>query len=245
MHILAGLDMPEPMLVIESLSVFYGSIRAVDGASIRVDAGETVALIGSNGAGKSTLLKTISGLMRARSGTITHEGTDITRASTDRIVARGISQCPEGRRVFGRMTVRENLVLGGIGRPTADADLDIERMLELFPRLRERLTQSAGTLSGGEQQMLAIARALMSRPQLLLLDEPSLGLAPLMVEQVFRIIGDLKAQGLTMLLVEQNVHHALDSADRAYVMETGRITLEGPAETMRHDPRVEQSYLGL
>ena len=142
------------------------------------------------------------------------------------------------------MTVRENLVLGGIGRPAADSDRDIERMIELFPRLRERLTQPAGTLSGGEQQMLAIARALMSTPRLLLLDEPSLGLAPLMVEQVFGIIDDLKVQGLTMLLVEQNVHHALDSADRAYVMETGRVTLEGPAETMRHDPRVEQSYLG-
>jgi len=236
--------MPEPMLAIDSVSVFYGSIRALDGASLHVDAGETVALIGSNGAGKSTLLKTISGLMRARSGSITYEGVDITRASTDRIVARGISQCPEGRRVFGRMTVRENLVLGGIGRPAADANRDIERMLDLFPRLRERLTQHAGTLSGGEQQMLAIARALMSNPRLLLLDEPSLGLAPLMVEQVFGIIDDLKSQGLTMLLVEQNVHHALDSADRVYVMETGRITLEGPAETMRHDPRVEQSYLG-
>ena len=236
--------MPEPMLAIDSVSVFYGSIRALDGASLHVDAGETVALIGSNGAGKSTLLKTISGLMRARSGSITYEGVDITRASTDRIVARGISQCPEGRRVFGRMTVRENLVLGGIGRPAADANRDIERMLDLFPRLRERLTQHAGTLSGGEQQMLAIARALMSNPRLLLLDEPSLGLAPLMVEQVFGIIDDLKSQGLTMLLVEQNVHHALDSADRVYVMETGRITLEGPAEAMRHDPRIEQSYLG-
>ncbi|MCY7418337.1 MAG: ABC transporter ATP-binding protein [Chloroflexi bacterium] len=237
--------MPEPMLVIEGVRVYYGSICAVDGASLRVDAGETVAIIGSNGAGKSTLLKTISGLMQARAGTIRYAGTDITRASTDRIVAMGISQCPEGRRVFGRMSVRENLVIGGIGRPAADADRDIERMTALFPRLKERLTQAAGTLSGGEQQMLAIARALMSKPRLLILDEPSLGLAPLMVEQVFRIIDDLKSQGLTMLLVEQNVHHALDSADRAYVMETGRIILEGPAKTLRHDPRVEQSYLGL
>jgi len=237
--------MPEPMLVIEGVSVYYGSIRAVDGASLHVDAGETVAIIGSNGAGKSTLLKTISGLMQARAGTIRYAGTDITRASTDRIVAMGISQCPEGRRVFGRMSVRENLVVGGIGRPAADADLDIERMTALFPRLKERLTQAAGTLSGGEQQMLAIARALMSKPRLLILDEPSLGLAPLMVQQVFRIIDDLRTQGLTMLVVEQNVHHALDSADRAYVMETGRVILEGPAETLRHDPRVEQSYLGL
>ncbi len=233
------------MLAIDSLTVYYGSIRAVDDATLRVDVGETVALIGSNGAGKSTTLKTISGLMRPRSGSIVYEGTDITRASTDRIVSLGISHCPEGRRVFGRMSVRENLVVGGIGRPAADAERDIDRMTELFPRLRERLTQSAGTLSGGEQQMLAIARALMSRPRLLILDEPSLGLAPLMVEQVFGIIDDLKTQGLTMLLVEQNVHHALASADRAYVMETGRITLEGPAATLRDDPRVEQSYLGL
>jgi branched-chain amino acid transport system ATP-binding protein len=236
--------MADPMLGIEALSVYYGSIRAVDGASLRVEPGETVAIIGSNGAGKSTLLKTISGLMRARSGTITYEGVDITHASTDRIVALGVSHCPEGRRVFGRMSVRENLVIGGIGRPVPDADRDIERMLELFPRLRERLTQAAGTLSGGEQQMLAIARALMSAPRLLILDEPSLGLAPLMVEQVFSIIDDLKAGGLTMLLVEQNVHHALDSADRVYVMETGRVTIEGPAETLRHDARIEQSYLG-
>ncbi len=236
--------MAEPMLGIDALSVYYGSIRAVDGASLRVESGETVAIIGSNGAGKSTLLKTISGLMRGRGGKITYEGVDITHASTDRIVSLGVSHCPEGRRVFGRMSVRENLVIGGIGRPVPDADRDIERMLELFPRLRERLTQAAGTLSGGEQQMLAIARALMSAPRLLILDEPSLGLAPLMVEQVFNIIDDLKAGGLTMLLVEQNVHHALDSADRVYVMETGRVTIEGPAETLRHDPRIEQSYLG-
>jgi branched-chain amino acid transport system ATP-binding protein len=203
-----------------------------------------VALIGSNGAGKSTLLKTISGLLRPRQGVIRFDGREIGAASTDRIVAMGISHCPEGRRVFGRLSVRENLVLGGIGRPVADADRDIERMIQLFPRLRERFGQAAGTLSGGEQQMLAIARALMSAPRLLLLDEPSLGLAPLMVEQVFRIIDDLRAQGLTMLLVEQNVHHALDSADRAYVMETGRITLEGPAAELRQDPRVERSYLG-
>jgi branched-chain amino acid transport system ATP-binding protein len=236
--------MAEPMLAIDALSVYYGSIRAVDGASLHVDAGETVAIIGSNGAGKSTLLKTISGLMRARAGAISYQGLDITRASTDHIVALGISQCPEGRRVFGRMSVRENLVVGGIGRPAREADLDLERMTELFPRLRERLTQAAGTLSGGEQQMLAIARALMSAPRLLLLDEPSLGLAPLLVEQVFGIIDDLKKSGLTLLLVEQNVHHALDAADRVYVMDTGRITLEGPAATLRHDPRIEQSYLG-
>ncbi len=236
--------MAEAMLAIESVSVYYGSIRALDGVTLHVDQGQTVALIGSNGAGKSTLLKTVSGLMRARSGSIRYEGSDITRAATDRIVALGISQCPEGRHVFGRMSVRENLVLGGIGRPKVEADRDIDRMTELFPILKERMAQHAGTLSGGEQQMLAIARALMSAPRLLILDEPSLGLAPLIVEQVFRIIDDLKTKGLTMLLVEQNVHHALDSADRVYVMETGRITIEGSSATLRHDPRIEQSYLG-
>ncbi|MEZ4595696.1 MAG: ABC transporter ATP-binding protein [Chloroflexota bacterium] len=233
-----------PLLAIESLEVAYGSIRAIRDATLQVASGELVALIGSNGAGKSTLLKTVSGLLRPRRGSIRFDGQDVAGASTDRIVGLGISHCPEGRRVFGRLSVRENLVLGGIGRPVADADRDIERMADLFPRLRERFGQAAGTLSGGEQQMLAIARALMSAPRLLLLDEPSLGLAPLMVEQVFRIIDDLRAQGLTMLLVEQNVHHALDSADRAYVMETGQTTLDGPAAELRRDPRIERSYLG-
>jgi branched-chain amino acid transport system ATP-binding protein len=233
-----------PLLAIEGLSVSYGSIRAIQDATLHVVPRELVALIGSNGAGKSTLLKTVSGLLRPRQGAIRFDGRDITGASTDRIVGLGISHCPEGRRVFGRLSVRENLVLGGIGRPAADAARDIERLADLFPRLRERFGQAAGTLSGGEQQMLAIARALMSAPRLLLLDEPSLGLAPLMVEQVFRIIDDLRAEGLTMLLVEQNVHHALDAADRAYVMETGHITLEGPAAELRHDPRIERSYLG-
>jgi branched-chain amino acid transport system ATP-binding protein len=237
-------DPGTPLLAIDRLGVSYGSIRAIQDATLHVGTGELVALIGSNGAGKSTLLKTVSGLLRPRQGTIRFDGREIAGASTDRIVAMGISHCPEGRRVFGRLSVRENLVLGGIGRSVADADRDIDRLTELFPRLRERFGQAAGTLSGGEQQMLAIARALMSAPRLLLLDEPSLGLAPLMVEQVFRIIDDLRTHGLTMLLVEQNVHHALDSADRAYVMETGRITLEGPAGELRQDPRVERSYLG-
>ena len=232
------------MLELEDLSVYYGNIRALDGVSIRVGQGELVAIIGSNGAGKSTTLRTISGLLRARQGSIRYEGTDITRAATDRIVGLGISHCPEGRRIFGRLTVRENLVLGGIQRPAAEAHAEIERMGELFPRLRERMTQQGGTLSGGEQQMLAIARALMSRPRLLILDEPSLGLAPLMVERVFEVIEQLKARGLTILLVEQNVHHALDVADRVYVMESGRVTLDGPAATLRHDPRVEGAYLG-
>jgi branched-chain amino acid transport system ATP-binding protein len=232
------------MLELDAISVYYGNIRAVDHVSLRVEQGELVALIGSNGAGKSTTLRTISGLQRPRHGRVRYEGADITHESTDRIVARGISHAPEGRRIFARLSVRENLVLGGIQRPTSDVDQDIERVGDLFPRLNDRLAQAGGTLSGGEQQMLAIARALMSKPRLLILDEPSLGLAPLMVEQVFQIVNDLKAQGLTILLVEQNVHLALDAADRAYVMESGRIALEGPALDIRHDPRVEQSYLG-
>ena len=232
------------MLELVDLHVAYGNIRALQGISIRVEAGELVALIGSNGAGKSTTLKTISGLLRPVSGRIMFEGKDISRASTDVIVGLGISQCPEGRRVFGRLTVRENLLLGGITRPIAEVREDMGRITALFPRLGERMTQLGGTLSGGEQQMLAIGRALMSRPRLLILDEPSLGLAPLMVERIFEVINDLKREGLTMLLVEQNVHHALNSADRAYVLESGLITLEGPAEVLRRDPQVEHSYLG-
>ena len=232
------------MLELEGVHVYYGNIRALAGVSLRVDTGELVALIGSNGAGKSTTLKTISGLIRPRQGTIRYEGEDITHESTDRIVERGISHCPEGRRIFGRLTVRENLLLGGIQRPPADVRQDMEMVGEMFLPLRDRMKQAGGTLSGGEQQMLAIGRALMSRPRLLVLDEPSLGLAPLMVEHIFEVIEDLKRQGLTILLVEQNVHHALDVADRAYVMETGRITLEGPASSLRHDPQVERSYLG-
>lgn len=232
------------MLELIDLHVAYGNIRALQGISIRVEAGELVALIGSNGAGKSTTLKTISGLLRPTSGRILFEGRDISRSSTDAIVSLGISQCPEGRRVFGRLTVRENLLLGGITRPIAEVREDIGRITALFPRLGERMTQLGGTLSGGEQQMLAIGRALMSRPRLLILDEPSLGLAPLMVERIFEVINDLKREGLTILLVEQNVHHALDSADRAYVLESGLITLEGPADVLRRDPQVEHSYLG-
>jgi branched-chain amino acid transport system ATP-binding protein len=238
------------MLELHDIHVFYGSIRALNGVTLRVNQGELVALIGSNGAGKSTTLKAVSGLLRPRQGSLRYQGREITRAATDRIVALGISHCPEGRRIFGSLTVRENLVLGGIPtkrgavrRKGALAE-DLERVYELFPRLKERLHQLGGTLSGGEQQMLAIGRALMSRPTLLLLDEPSLGLAPLMVEHIFGVIRELKQQGTTMLLVEQNVHHALDIADRAYVIETGRVALEGPAAELKHNPQVEQSYLG-
>jgi branched-chain amino acid transport system ATP-binding protein len=234
------------VLELADVHVRYGNIRALQGVSLRVDTGELVALIGSNGAGKSTTLRTISGLLRPTQGTIMFEGADITNAGTDRIVARGISQCPEGRRIFGSLTVSDNLRLGAVSRKDAkEVAADLEMVFELFPLLRERLGQAGGTLSGGEQQMLAIGRALMSRPRLLLLDEPSLGLAPLMVERIFATIAELKRQGRTILLVEQNVHQALDVADRAYVLETGRITLEGAAAVLRHDPKVEQSYLGV
>jgi len=234
------------MLELLDVHVRYGNIRALQGVSLRVESGELVALIGSNGAGKSTTLRTISGLLRPTEGAITFEGADITTAATDRIVTLGISQCPEGRRIFGGLTVWDNLRLGAVSRSDAGAvSADLEMVFELFPLLKERLGQAGGTLSGGEQQMLAIGRALMSRPRLLLLDEPSLGLAPLMVERIFGTIAELKRQGRTILLVEQNVHQALDVADRAYVMETGRITLDGPAAVLRHDPKVEQSYLGV
>jgi branched-chain amino acid transport system ATP-binding protein len=233
------------MLELRDVHVQYGNIRSLQGVSLRVAEGELIALIGSNGAGKTTTLRTISGLLRPSPGTITFEGNEIHRATTDRIVGLGISHCPEGRRIFGSLTVRENLVLGAVSRSDQVAiAADQEMVFELFPLLKERLRQAGGTLSGGEQQMLAIGRALMSRPRLLLLDEPSLGLAPLMVERIFETIAVLKRQGRTILLVEQNVHHALDVADRAYVMETGRITLEGPADVLRRDPQVERSYLG-
>ena len=232
------------MLELQDLHVNYGSIRALSGVSLEVQAGELVALIGSNGAGKSTTLKTISGLLRARQGTIRWQGQDITRAASDRIVALGISHCPEGRRIFGRLSVLENLRLGAVARAGREIDADLEWVYGLFPLLQQRLQQAGGTLSGGEQQMLAIGRALMSRPRLLLLDEPSLGLAPLMVKHIFGVIAELKRQGTTMLLVEQNIHHALAVADRAYVLETGRVTLSGPAAELQHNRQVEQSYLG-
>ena len=234
------------MLELTDVHVRYGNIRALQGVSLRVDTGELIALIGANGAGKTTTLRAISGLLRPSQGAITFDGTDLTSASTDRIVGLGISHCPEGRRIFGSLTVAENLRLGAVSvSDAAAAAAELENVFALFPLLKERLGQAGGTLSGGEQQMLAIGRALMSRPRLLLLDEPSLGLAPLMVERIFETITELKRQGRTILLVEQNVHQALDVADRAYVLETGRIMLEGPAETLRHDPKVEQSYLGV
>ena len=233
------------MLELREVEVSYGNIRALQGVSLTVAEGELVTLIGSNGAGKSTTLKTISGLLRPRAGTLLYHAQPLDRLPPHRIVALGISHCPEGRRLFGRLTVAENLRLGAVQRRDADGvRRDTGRVYELFPVLKERSRQLAGTLSGGEQQMLAIGRALMSRPKLLLLDEPSLGLAPLLVAAIFDTIRQLKREGTTILLVEQNARLALDIADRAYVMETGRITLSGPAAELKRDPQVEHTYLG-
>lgn len=232
------------MLELRDIEVFYGNIRALKGVSLTVREGELVTLIGSNGAGKSTTLKTISGLLRPKQGVLTYEGQRIDHLAPHKIVSLGISHCPEGRRVFGGLTVEENLRLGAVQRKDASIHNDIERMYDLFPRLKDRRNQSAGTLSGGEQQMVAISRALMSRPKVLLLDEPSLGLAPLLVETIFNTIRRLKAEKTTLLLVEQNARMALEVADRAYVMETGRITLFGDAADLKHNPEVERTYLG-
>ena len=233
------------MLELREVEVAYGNIRAIKGISLTVAEGELVTLIGANGAGKSTTLKTISGLLRPKSGTLFYRGQPLDRLPPHRIVALGISHCPEGRHLFGRLTVTENLRLGAIQRRDREnVQSDIKHVYTLFPVLEERSVQLAGTLSGGEQQMLAIGRALMSRPQLLLLDEPSLGLAPILVSIIFETIRQLKREGATILLVEQNARLALDIADRAYVMETGRVTLQGPATELKHNPQVEHTYLG-
>lgn len=232
------------MLELRDLEVYYGNIRALQGVSLTVGEGELVTLIGSNGAGKSTTLKAISGLLRPKQGSLTYHGQRLDALTPHKIVHLGISHCPEGRRVFGGLTVEENLRLGAVQRNDSEIRSDMDRMYDLFPRLKDRRTQAAGTLSGGEQQMLAISRALMGRPKMLLLDEPSLGLAPLLVETIFNTIRRLKAEKTTILLVEQNARLALDIADRAYVMETGRITLFGEATELKHNPEVERTYLG-
>ena len=230
------------MLEVSGLSVAYGRIRVLDGIDFHVGLGECVALLGSNGAGKTTSLRTISGLLRPLAGHIRFEGHDIGGLPPHRIVARGIAQVPEGRRIFPELTVRENLTVGGYihGRPAA---VDLEHAFALFPVLRERLGQSGGTLSGGEQQMLAVARALMGRPRLLMLDEPSLGLAPLVVEQLYEAIARIKSE-TTILLVEQNVHLALGLVDRAYVLRHGHIVREGTRENLLHDDWIRGAYLG-
>jgi branched-chain amino acid transport system ATP-binding protein len=232
------------MLEIKGINVFYGAIQALDDVSIKVNPGEIVAIIGSNGAGKSTLLRTISGLIRARTGTISYDGTDITDMQPHEIVKRGLSHAPEGRRIFTNMSVQENLQLGAYLRKDSEVQSDMESVLNRFPRLRERFKQSAGTLSGGEQQMLAISRALMSNPQILLLDEPSLGLAPFLITEIFNIVKDLNKDGKTVLIVEQNANRALEIADRAYVLETGVVVLEGTGKDLLVDPKVKEAYLG-
>jgi branched-chain amino acid transport system ATP-binding protein len=233
-----------PMLALSDVHTYYGHIHALQGVSIEVAKGEIVTLIGANGAGKTTTLKTISGILRPRVGTVTYEGTDTSRIPPHQLVRRGISHAPEGRRIFSRLTVLENLQMGAFTRDQKTIGPDIERVFVLFPRLRERATQQGGTLSGGEQQMLAIGRALMSQPRVLLLDEPSLGLAPILVQQVFATIKEINQLGTTILLVEQNALQALTIADRGYVMQTGTVVLSGSAADLRKDEMVRKAYLG-
>lgn len=235
----------DAVLQIENLHVFYGGIHALKGVSLFVPRGTIVALIGANGAGKSTTLRTVSGLVRPREGRILFEGQDITGESPHRIVEMGIAMVPEGRRIFPNLTVMENLLLGAYTRRDHQGlKKDLEWVFSLFPRLRERTWQKGGTLSGGEQQMLAVARALMSRPRLLMMDEPSLGLAPLLVREIFHIVRELLQSGVTILLIEQNAKAALEIAHYAYVLETGRVTLEGEGKRLLEDERVRKAYLG-
>ncbi len=232
------------LLKVDDIHVYYGSIHAIKGVSFEVFEGEIVTLIGANGAGKSTTLNTVAGLLRPRSGMITFEGKNIVGVGASKVVGLGMALCPEGRRVFQQMTVRENLEMGGFSRPNEEIPAALENVFNRFPRLKEREKQVAGTLSGGEQQMLAMGRALMSKPKLLMLDEPSMGLAPLLVEQIFGIIRELHQAGTTILLVEQNAQMALSIADRAYVLGTGSITIQGSAADVLADDRVREAYLG-
>lgn len=235
-----------PLLEINELTLLYGRIQALHGISLHVDEGEVVALIGANGAGKSTIMRAVSGLRPIASGSIRFAGQDISRLRADLRVIRGICQAPEGRGIFPGMTVRENLEMGAYARRDhAGIKADYDRVLGLFPRLNERIKQLGGTLSGGEQQMLAVGRALMSRPRLLLLDEPSMGLAPMLIQQIFSIITEINQQGTTVLLVEQNAQQALSRAHRAYVMETGRIVKAGTGKELLTDPAVKEAYLGV
>jgi branched-chain amino acid transport system ATP-binding protein len=237
------------MLTIENLHAAYGKVEVLHGISLEVPKGKLVTLIGSNGAGKTTTMRAISGMIKPRGGTVMLAGRDITGMDSHRIARAGLAHSPEGRRVFATMTVTDNLLLGAFprftrARPKGDVARDLERALELFPRLKERRTQLAGTLSGGEQQMLAMARAVMLNPDVVLLDEPSMGLAPILVDEVFRIIARLKDEGVTMLLVEQFAQAALNVADYGYVLENGSIAVHGPAANLRHDPKVVAAYLG-
>ena len=234
----------EQILKVENINVYYGAIHAIKGVSFHVDEGEIVTLIGANGAGKSTTLQTISGLLRSRTGSIEFCGENISKLPPHKIVEKGLAQVPEGRRIFLQMSVQENLDMGAYTQSGAGVGEDIERVFEQFPRLKERRRQIAGTLSGGEQQMLAMSRALMSHPKLLMLDEPSMGLAPILVEQIFEIIQSLHKSGTTILLVEQNAQMALSVADRAYVMETGAISLSGTGRELAESDQVKKAYLG-
>jgi len=233
------------ILEVDRIDVFYGRIQALRGVSLHVDEGEIVTLIGANGAGKTTTLRAISGLTPASAGAVRLRGQDITHLQAEDIVPKGIGHAPEGRRIFARMTVRENLDLGAYIRRDGETRHDMERVYTLFPRLKERQGQLAGTLSGGEQQMLCIGRALMSRPKVLLLDEPSLGLAPLMVDTIFQVIREINSEGTTILLIEQNALKALGVAARGYVLETGRIVKEGPSKQLMESPDVQKAYLGI
>jgi branched-chain amino acid transport system ATP-binding protein len=232
------------LLEVDDIRTYYGSIEALKGVSLTVDEGEVVTLIGSNGAGKSTTLRSISGLSPARTGQIRFEGADITRVPAHDIVSHGIALSPEGRHCFPRMTVRENLDLGAHRRRGGGIAEDLERVFELFPRLLEREKQKAGTMSGGEQQMLAIGRALMARPRLLMLDEPSMGIAPILVQRIYETIAQINRDGVTILLVEQNANYALDVSSRGYVLETGRVVLANDSHLLRDDPEVQRAYLG-
>ncbi len=237
--------MTKPLLELKNVSLNYGGIQALDDINLQVFPGEVVTLIGANGAGKSSTLRAISRIVKTKAGSIIYDGKDVTKAEASSVVKLGIAQSPEGRQVLARQSVRDNLEMGAyIRSDRAEIEADIEAQFARFPRLLERKNQLAGTLSGGEQQMLAIARALMSRPKLLLLDEPSLGLAPIIVREIFNIIDELHAAGTTILLVEQNARLALQHADRGYVLEAGRITISGPANELLDDPRVKQAYLG-
>jgi len=232
------------ILSVKNLNVFYGAIHAISNISFKVDEGEIVTLIGANGAGKSTTLNTISGLLRSKGGDISFLGESISKTSPNKIVEKGLVMVPEGRRIFLGLTVEENLEMGAYTRPKSEINGSMERVYELFPRLRERRTQIGGTLSGGEQQMLAMGRALMARPKLIMLDEPSMGLAPLLVDLIFEIIKDLHNAGSTILLVEQNAQAALSIADRAYVLETGKIVKTGAGSELINDPAIKKAYLG-
>ncbi len=232
------------MLKVEDIQVYYGSIHAIKGVSFEVNEGEIVTLIGANGAGKSTTLKTVSAMMRPKSGSITFEGKSLVGIKPHAVVGLGMAHCPEGRRVFQQMSVQENLEMGAYTRPNSEIKDSIDHVYELFPRLKERYKQTSGTMSGGEQQMLAMGRAMMSKPKLLMLDEPSMGLAPLLVDEIFRIIQNLNKAGTTILLVEQNARMALAIANRGYVLETGRVSASAEASALLNDAAVKKAYLG-